>query len=81
MNVYQKWDRFRYPSFFAINTSFFVVERNRGQPSLVTFYDENERQQSKKKQFRFFTQDLSGDFEEFKGRMDTFIQKVTKLIK
>ena len=45
------------------------------------YYDEGEKQKSEKKQFGFYTLDLSGDFEDFKGRMDTFVQRVTELIK
>ena len=45
------------------------------------YYDEEEKQKSEKKQFGFCTLDLSGDFEEFKGRMDSFVQRVTELIK
>jgi len=45
------------------------------------YYDEDEKQESEKRRFGFCTLDLSGDFEEFKGRMDGFVQKVIELIK
>ena len=45
------------------------------------YYDEGEKQKSEKKQFGFCTLDLSGNFEEFKERMDSFVQRVTELIK
>ena len=45
------------------------------------YYDEDEKQKSEKKQFGFCTLDLSGDFEEFMERLDSFVQKITELIK
>ena len=45
------------------------------------YYDEEEKGEKKTRQFGFCTLDLSGDFEEFKGRMDAFVQRVTELIK
>lgn len=45
------------------------------------YYDEGEKQDSEKKQFGFCTLDLSGGFREFKERMDSFVQRITELIK
>jgi 5-methylcytosine-specific restriction enzyme subunit McrC len=45
-----------------------------------SYYDENEKDKSKKRQFGFCTLDLTGNFEEFKNRMDEFILKIKYLL-
>jgi len=45
-----------------------------------SYYDENEKDKSKKRQFGFCTLDLTGNFEEFKNRMDEFVVKINELM-
>jgi len=44
------------------------------------YYDEDEKDKNRNRQFGFCTLDLTGDFEEFRGRMDDFIVKINELI-
>ena len=44
------------------------------------YYDEGDKDKSRKRQFGFCTLDLTGDFEEFKYRMDNFLLKIRDLV-
>lgn len=45
-----------------------------------TYYGEDDKDKSKKRQFGFCTLDLTGEFEEFKDRMDKFVLKIKDLM-